>query len=58
MRGHGGDHDVDISDLGRLLSRYGLRYEAHPWDGDFNADAAVDQADLGVLLANYGTRCQ
>ncbi len=44
-----GDGDVDQSDLGVLLSCYGVSD-----CGDTDGDGDTDQSDLGVLLANYG----
>ncbi len=52
-----GDDDVDLSDLGILLSAYGTcvgdpRYVP---EADFNGPFCIDLGDLGILLANYGT---
>lgn len=49
-----GDGVVDLSDLGVLLSKYGMTVGATRADGDFDGDGDVDLSDLGVLLANYG----
>lgn len=58
--GHDGDADfdgdVDQSDLGELLSRYGATFGSPSYDPelDFNCDGQIGQPDLGILLANYG----
>lgn len=49
-----GDGDVDLSDLGQLLSNYGTGSGAEYEDGDLDCDRDVDLADLAGLLANYG----
>jgi subtilisin family serine protease len=43
-----GDGDVDLADLGILLSSYGV-----DGAGDLNGDGVTDLADLGILLAHY-----
>lgn len=48
------DGDVDLTDLGRLLSNYGTASGAEYEDGDLDCDRDVDLADLAALLANYG----
>lgn len=48
-----GDADVDLSDLGTLLSDYGCAGGACP--GDADGDGDTDLSDLGIVLANYGT---
>ncbi|HEB60348.1 MAG TPA: hypothetical protein ENJ06_00830 [Phycisphaeraceae bacterium] len=47
-----GDGDIDQSDLGILLSAYGMND-----GGDIDGDGDTDQADLGALLSVYGTNC-
>jgi len=50
-----GDNDVDITDLGVLLSNFG---QSGPGiGGDLNGDDNVDVTDLGILLANFGVSC-
>lgn len=49
------DGDVDISDLGILLSQFGLT--GPDLMGDVDADGDVDISDLGLLLANFGLNC-
>ena len=44
-----GDHVVDQSDLGILLSAWLSSDE-----GDLNCDGVTDHADLGILLADWG----
>ena len=44
-----GDCDTDHSDLGILLSSWGIDD-----GGDLNCDGETDHADLGILLADYG----
>jgi hypothetical protein len=51
------DGDIDLSDLGQLLSNYGTTSGAEYEDGDLDCDRDVDLADLAWLLSNYGT-CQ
>lgn len=50
-----GDGDVDISDLGLLLSQFGQSGTGLGGDVDFDDD--VDISDLGLLLARFGTIC-
>ena len=49
-----GDGLVDLTDLGVVLSTFGMTSEATRADGDFDADGDVDLSDVGILLANYG----
>jgi hypothetical protein len=49
-----GDGDVDLNDLTRLLSHYGMTSGATYQDGDVDGDGDVDLADLTRLLAHYG----
>ncbi|NUQ50331.1 MAG: hypothetical protein HUU27_10505, partial [Phycisphaerae bacterium] len=44
-----GDGYVDQTDLGILLSAYGLSA-----GGDLDGDGITGQSDLGILLAHYG----
>ena len=48
------DGDVDLTDLGQLLSNYGTTSGAEYEDGDLDCDRDVDLADLATLLTNYG----
>jgi len=50
-----GDGDVDLADLARLLSNYGMTSGAMYEDGDLDSDGDVDLNDLATLLAVYGT---
>lgn len=50
-----GDNVVDLSDLGIVLTNYGLTGPGLA--GDFDGDNDVDLSDLGVLLAAYGVPC-
>ncbi len=52
-----GDGDVDLSDLGTLLSAYGTCAgdPGYVAAADFDAGGCIDLSDLGVLLAAYGT---
>lgn len=52
-----GDRDVDLGDLARLLSSYGMTSGAVYGDGDLDADGDVDLSDLAGLLSAYGTIC-
>ena len=45
---------VDFSDLGIVISNYGMTSGATWSQGDFNYDGAVDFSDLGIVIANYG----
>ncbi len=51
------DGDVDLSDLGELLSAYGTCAGDAGYDpaADFDASGCIDLSDLGELLAAYGT---
>jgi hypothetical protein len=51
------DADIDLADLARLLSNYGLTAAARYEDGDLDVDGDVDLSDLAALLAVYGTSC-
>jgi len=53
-----GDWNVDLSDLGQLLSHYGMTNGATYADGDLDFDSDVDLTDLAALLAVYGTTCE
>jgi len=44
-----GDGDTDQSDLGILLSAWGIND-----GGDLDNDGDTDQSDLGILLADWG----
>jgi 6-phosphogluconolactonase (cycloisomerase 2 family) len=53
------DDYIDLTDLGILLSSYGL-CEGDPGflpEADLDDDGCVQLSDLGVLLANYGQAC-
>ena len=52
-----GDNDIDLSDLARMLSNYGMTNGATYEDGDLDDDGDVDLSDLAALLAVYGTPC-
>lgn len=47
-----GDGDVDLGDLGILLSGFGVTA-----DGDLDGDNDTDLGDLGILLSNFGQSC-
>ncbi len=47
-----GDGDVDLADLGVVLSAFGLN-----GNGDTDGDGDTDLADLGVVLSAYGMPC-
>lgn len=51
------DGDVDLADLGLLLSSYGCPEppQSGHCAGDADGDGDTDLADLGLLLANYGS---
>jgi hypothetical protein len=51
------DADIDLADLARLLSNYGMTDGAGYEDGDLDDDDDVDLTDLATLLAVYGTSC-
>jgi hypothetical protein len=53
-----GDGLVDLNDLARLLSHYGMTAGAGYSDGDLDGDGDVDLTDLSQLLAVYGTVCE
>jgi len=53
-----GDGVVNITDLGILLSNFGLSGPTvKRQDGDLNGDMAVNITDLGILLAEFGNTC-
>ncbi|MFN0136555.1 MAG: dockerin type I domain-containing protein [Phycisphaerae bacterium] len=52
-----GDNDVDLTDLSRLLSNFGVASGATRGMGDLNGDGDVDLSDLSMLLANFGAAC-
>lgn len=47
------DGDVDLSDLGVVLSAFGLTNA-----GDFDGDGDTDLSDLGVVLSEFGLSCR
>lgn len=51
------DYDVDISDLGIVLSNFGLEGQ-QPYEGNVvsDVDDAVNISDLGQVLADFGDR--
>ncbi len=51
-----GDGDVDLSDLGVVLSSFGLcaGNAGYAASADFDGSGCIDLSDLGVVLANYG----
>jgi hypothetical protein len=49
------DRDVDLADLGLLLSLFGQFVGGGPGNGDFNCDGWVDLGDLTTLLSTFGT---
>lgn len=51
-----GDGQVNVADLGALLSNFGMS-GATAGDGDLNGDEAVDVSDLGLLLSRFGVNC-
>ncbi len=51
------DGDVDLTDLGSLLSNYGVLSGATRAQGDLDGDGDVDLSDLGELLAAFGEPC-
>ena len=52
-----GDGTVNITDLGILLSNFGIAVGATRSDGDLSGDGAVNITDLGELLAAFGSPC-
>lgn len=48
------DGDVDLGDLGEVLSEYGC---ASACGADIDGDDDVDLSDLGVVLASFGRSC-
>jgi hypothetical protein len=52
-----GDCVVDLLDLNKLLSNYGMTSGATHDDGDLNGDGDVDLGDLVELLDQYGDDC-
>lgn len=52
-----GDSQVSLSDLARLLSRFGTATGATHHDGDLDGDGDVDLSDLAFMLSAYGTIC-
>lgn len=48
-----GDMQIDASDLGMVISRFGTQSDL----ADLNADGIVDQTDLGMLLQGFGIVC-
>jgi hypothetical protein len=52
-----GDGVVDLSDLARLLTNYGVTSGASYTDGDLDLDGDVQLDDLAALLSVYGTSC-
>jgi hypothetical protein len=52
-----GDRDIDLADLNRLLSDYGMTSGAVYEDGDLDGDGDVDLGDLTILLSSYGLIC-
>lgn len=51
-----GDLVVDLSDLGVVLSDYGL-CAGSACQGDLNGDGSVNLSDLGIVLTDYGAHC-
>ena len=52
-----GDQDVDLADLARMLSHYGLTSGAAYDEGDLDGDGDIDLADVSALLTVYGQTC-
>lgn len=52
-----GDRDVDLSDLGTMLSDYGCNAGPGNCPGDTDGDGDTDLSDLGSLLSAYGLPC-
>ncbi len=51
------DRDVDLSDLGLLLSDYGCSSASPTCSGDADRDNDTDLSDLGIVLAAFGVPC-
>jgi len=51
------DGGTGLSDLGVLLSNYGMTSGAEREDGDISGDGDVDLSDLAALLGEYGNTC-
>lgn len=51
-----GDNDVDLSDLGILLSAWDSRPGDDNWyaDADFDGNGHIGHSDLGILLSDWG----
>lgn len=52
-----GDGCVNLSDLGVVLSNYGMTVSGGAASGDFDGDHDVDLSDLGVVLSAFGQGC-
>lgn len=52
-----GDGCVNLSDLGVVLSNFGLAVGGGAASGDFDNDGDVDLSDLGVVLSAFGQGC-
>lgn len=52
-----GDGMIALSDLGILLSNFGVPSGATYEDGDLDGDGDVDLADLSQMLSVFGTTC-
>ena len=50
-----GDHVIDFTDLGAVLSDFGHAGAGLP--GDLNGDGVVDFTDLGLVLGGFGGAC-
>lgn len=50
--------DVELSDLARLLSHFGVEFGAAPREGDIDQDGDIDITDLSTVLANFGVVCR
>ena len=53
----GGNCIVELGDLARLLTNYGVTSGAEHDDGDLDGDGDVDLTDLAGLLGQYGDDC-